>query len=476
MAAMTDTAQKRTFVLELNEVNLNLLSDLVTAGRLPAFNRLFQTHRLVPTLAREPYGKLEPWIQWVSAHSGLDQAGHGAFNLTDAQHADFDQVWDLLEDAGIPCGIVSPMNARRGRLKRGFFLPDPWSAERDVWPEELAPVDRFISERVNNHNINLERGSSKIAFAQTCLDIGIPPRALARLAWHYLRSRVDPATKWRLAAQFDRFVVEATLAMMRRRPVRHVSVFLNAVAHYQHHYRSRHNPGRWSRVAPGLFRHVNPLEKSNLKVEDDPVAYGFAVYDRILARVRQAAPDARILVVTALSQVPFEGYEGGRGFFLYRPYEHERLFETLGLGATRVVPLMSRDVMLYFADDAERARAVARLAAFRVGDEPVFAWTEEKGSRLFVKVAYTFAADATTRIERADGPPLVFEDWFKLITFKTGHHHPQGFVLCPPEMMPAADRFVDGLLPVERVFDMILDAHGVQAPERAPQPAALKAS
>jgi hypothetical protein len=472
----TPSERKRTFVLELNEVNLNLLSDLVTAGRLPAFNRLFQTHRLIPTMAREPYGKLEPWIQWVSAHSGLNQAQHGAFNLTDAQHAEFDQVWDLLEDAGIPCGVVSPMNARRGRLKRGFYMPDPWSAARDVYPDELAPIDRFVSERVNNHNISLEKGSSKGAFAQACLDLGLPPRALARLGWHYVRSRIDPRTKWRLAAQFDRFVVEVTLAMMRRRPVQHASVFLNGVAHYQHHYWSRHNPTRWARSAPGLFRHVNPLERENLKAEDDPIAYGFSVYDKIVARVRQAAPDARLLIVTALSQVPFEGYEGGRGFFLYRPYDHDKLFEHIGLGASRVVPLMSRDVMLYFPNEAARAAAVARLHAFRVGDEPVFAFTEESGNRLFVKVAYTFAADPFTRIDRADGPPMTFLDWFKLITFKTGHHHPQGFLLCPPDLMPRAEDLVDGQLPVERVFDLILSAHGVERlPAVRPVPA-LKAS
>ncbi len=466
MDRTTAAKPRQTFVLELNEVNFNVLSDLATAGRLPAFNRLFQTHSAIPTIAQESYAKLEPWIQWVSAHSGLTQAGHGAFNLTDAQHASFDQLWDVLEDAGIGCGIVSPMNARRGRLHKGFYLPDPWSVARDAYPEALAPIDQFVSERVNNHNISLEKGSSRAAFAEACLELGISPRGLARLGWHYLLSRIDPHRKWRLAAQFDRFVVEATLAMMRQRPVGHVSVFLNSVAHYQHHYWTRHNPQRWAQVAPDLFRQANPLDATVLRDEDDPITYGLMAYDRIVARIRRRLPDAQLFVMTALSQVPFDGYEGGRGFYLYRPYDHEALAKALDLDALRVVSLMSRDLMLYFKTDAARSRAMARLKACRIGTEPLFSFTEEPDSRLFVKVAYTFQADDNTLIEHGTEPPLPFAPLFKLITFKTGHHHPEGFLLCPPALAPSRDLLVDGRLPVERMFDVLLAAHGIAAPAR----------
>jgi hypothetical protein len=466
MDRATAAKANQTFVLELNEVNFSVLSDLATAGRLPAFNRLFQTHTVIPTIAQESYAKLEPWIQWVSAHSGLSQAGHGAFNLTDGQHANFDQLWDILEDAGIACGIVSPMNARRGRLHRGFYLPDPWSVTRDAYPDELAPIDRFVSERVNNHNISLEKGSSRAAFAEACLEVGISPRALARLGWHYLRSRLDARRKWRLAAQFDRFVVEATLAMMRQRPVGHVSVFLNAVAHYQHHYWTRHNPRRWAQAAPDLFRQANPLDQTVLHADDDPITYGLVIYDRILARIRRRLPEAQIFVMTALSQVPFDGYAGGRGFYLYRPFDHQALADALGLGATRVVSLMSRDLMLYFTDDAARSRAMARLKACVVGSEPVFFCAEETESRLFVKVAYTFPADTSTMIARGSEPALPFNAWFKLITFKTGHHHPEGFLICPPALAPSRSLLVEGRLPVEKVFDVLLAAHGLARPSQ----------
>ena len=422
---------KDVIVLEFNEVNADVLRRLAGRGELPHFKRLLENHALVRTTVSEDYAKLEPWIQWVTAHTGKSQAQHKAFNLSDVQHTRLRQVWDTLEARGIACGLVSPMNARRGELKKGFFIPDPWSVSKDTYPEALHPLYRFLMERVQSHNVSLERGGSKLSFALACVKAGVPLAALARLGAAYVRARIDKRNKWKLAAQLDRFLFELTLALRKRHRTAYTAVFMNAVAHYQHHYWTHHDPAYWGVRFPILFGKRNPVSQANLHPADDPMTYGLRTYDAVLGKAIDAAGVDSVMVVTGLSQVPFEGYEEGSGFYLYRPYDHQRLFSALGVQTTRISPLMSRDAMLYFADDEARDKACRILNSARVLGKPLFLCTEESDSRLFCKVSYSYDApdDAVVDADGVTPGSMRFSDFFLLITFKTGHHCPEGIII-----------------------------------------------
>lgn len=419
-------------VLELNEVNRQVLERMVARGELPNFARLMSSHAVVETVANEEYEKLEPWIQWVTAHTGKTQAEHKAFNLSDVEHTKLVQIWDVLEQKGIACGVVSPMNARRGALRKGFFIPDPWSTSKESYPEVAAGMYQFLAERVQSHNVTLEAGSSKLGFALSCLKVGVSVSAMARLAMGYVQSRLDKRNKWKLASELDRFLFELTLTLKRKFKTQYTSVFMNSVAHYQHHYWTSHEPGFWRENFPVLFKQRNPVSERNLQPGDDPVAFGMKAFDAIVGRAIDAVGADSVMVVTGLSQVPFEGYAKGAGFYLYRPVDHHKLFAALGVEIDRIAPLMSRDVMLYFKDERQRAAALAKLTTFKVNGQDLFLCTEESDNRLFCKVIYSFDVDENTVIE-GDGiqPGSVrFHDHLLLITFKTGHHSPNGTLIC----------------------------------------------
>ena len=127
-------------VLQLNEVSPVVLRRMIDAGKCPNFRRLQQTHVEIPTDAGEIYSNLEPWIQWVTIHTGLSQAQHKVFNLSDGRHTSFDQLWDQLEDSGIACGIVAPINSRRSRISQGLLRS-----------RSLVGQRRFLSRRTRYH-------------------------------------------------------------------------------------------------------------------------------------------------------------------------------------------------------------------------------------------------------------------------------------------------------------------------------------
>ena len=449
-------------LLEFNEISQGVLRNLVAAGQLPHFKRLIDHGQMATTTVDESYQNLEPWIQWVTAHTGKTQREHKAFNLSDVQHTGLQQIWDVLEARGIACGLVSPMNARRGKLSKGFFVPDPWSVSADSYPPALDPIYRFIAERVQQHNISLEQGSSKLGFLKACLAGGVPPTALLRLGAAYLAAKLDPKKKWRLVVALDRFLWDITRALRHKRGTRFTAVFMNGVAHYQHHYWTEHRQGHWQRDYPVLFSKRNPVSERNLHPGDDPITYGLKCYDRIVGDAIQAAGIDAVVVLTGLSQVPFEGYAGETGFYLYRPTDHDKLFAALGLPCNRIAPLMSRDAMLYFDNHSQRQQALAILESAKLDGRAVFHFTEETDLRIFVKVIYSHdVAPGAQVVATGLQQPLSWSDHFTLITFKTGHHHPEGTVIASKASLRGLVA-ADGRMPLSRIPALVFQSLDLQ--------------
>ena len=87
-------------LLELNEVNFDFVRRYVARGQLPALAQMIARHGLAETVSEDKYEELEPWIQWVSAHTGLTFAEHKVFRLGDIVQHEHEQIWEKLEAGG----------------------------------------------------------------------------------------------------------------------------------------------------------------------------------------------------------------------------------------------------------------------------------------------------------------------------------------------------------------------------------------
>ena len=457
---------KDVIALEFNELNVEVLKRMMAAGKLPHFRRLLQTNPLLTTRAEESYANLEPWIQWVTVHTGKTQSEHGAFNLSDVQHSNMLQVWDLLAQQGVRCGVVSPMNARRGSFDAGFFIPDPWSTSNDAFPVRLHSVYQFLKQRVQLHNFSLEEGASRVSFALELLRLGMPVRFVTDVAMAYVASRLDPKRKWRLAAELDRFLWRLTKVLRREFKTSFTSVFLNSVAHYQHHYWTSHDVGHWAPRYPALFSKVNPMSETNLHAGDDPIALGLEVYDDIVGEALAEVGPEGLIIMTGLSQVPFDGQSDGKphaqGFYLYRPRDHGGMLQALGIEHRRVAPLMSRDMMVYFDTEAQRDLAFKALNTVTVNNQALFSCSIESDRRLFCKVQFSDEAAPGAPIHLAGHVlrGITFGVLFKLITFKTGHHHADGFVIAPRHALGGLAS--DGVVPLVSLTEVMFRMAGLR--------------
>lgn len=453
-------------VLELNEVNPEVLLRQVAAGRLPNFQALLQHHGMVTTEVDEQGEHLEPWIQWVTAHTGLERVEHGAVHLSDSQHRAQRQLWDTLAEAGVSCGVVSPMNATSLGFSGQFFIPDPWSTRNATYPSSLTPIHRFIAGRVHDHHVSTRAGIGAFDFLRALRRAGVGMPALSALALTQLRAMVDARARWRVPAALDALLWQLTRALRQRHRTQYTSVFLNAMAHYQHHYWTAHEPAHWSVRHPGMFAQPNAMAQVRLRDGDDPLAHALAVYDRIVGEAVAEAGRDGVMVMTGLSQVPFEGDEHGEGFCLYRPLDHRRLMAALGLGHAEVAPLMSRDMMLHGLSHAQQAEAAQLLSGVQLNGRRLLACSHEDGGRLFCKVDYTVAARPDDQVSWSAGGQthhLRFGDHFHLITFKTGGHHPHGFLLASPVWTEGW--LQRGVLPLSSFPSLVAQGMGVSAPK-----------
>ncbi len=442
---------KRVIQLELNEVSKVLLDELVGNGELPNFRRVVQDWEYGETVSESRYEWLEPWIQWVTVHTGKSYEEHRISHLGDSNLLSHPQIWETLEDNGIESCIFGCMNARRGRATGGMFLPDPWAKVNETYPAHLAALWEFLSTRVQAHATRGPKVPLRKGLAAS-LRLGVPIPFLAAVACQIARQKIEPHSAWRLASLFDEYLAHMFTSVVERCDYGFNALFLNCVAHYQHHFWRRRQP---SHFAPHV---VAPDCGPN----DDPVRHGLRAYDRILGRILQpldGRDDTLVLIVTGLSQVPYTEEESRGGMHYYRLNDHKRFVEKLGLSASRVHPLMSRDWQIGADSPAEMAALMASLAGVTVDGEPLFRVREGQTGYLFIETSCTKALPATSLILDRSGRTIGrFHDLVSSTAIKSGAHSTTGSVWASrPGFLPKPGR----PFPLGQVRDVPLKALGV---------------
>lgn len=136
----------RTIVLEFNELSPQLLDRFIEQEHLPNFRRFRDSAMVAVTDAEETAPNLEPWIQWVTVHTGLSFAEHGCFNLNEGSDLTAPRLWDLVSRADQTNWICGSMNAAVQPGFRGCFLPDPWATSAEPVPLNMSGPTLVWSE------------------------------------------------------------------------------------------------------------------------------------------------------------------------------------------------------------------------------------------------------------------------------------------------------------------------------------------
>ncbi|MGH9659746.1 MAG: hypothetical protein ACRD96_14450, partial [Bryobacteraceae bacterium] len=192
-------------MLEFNELCPNLMDQFISEGRLPHFAKLKSESHVHTTVADEEAPYLEPWIQWVTVHTGLPYSGHKCFDLGDGAKLDVPRIWDLLGQRGDKVWICGSMNASFQKPIRGFILPDPWSTGIQPYPDgEFTDYVDFVRANVQEHTRESTAAgkAAQLRFLAFMVRHGMSMDTVSSIVKQLIRER-SGSDYWKRAAILD---------------------------------------------------------------------------------------------------------------------------------------------------------------------------------------------------------------------------------------------------------------------------------
>ena len=423
----TAIAPRKVLLLEINEITWTILDPLLKAGKLPAFARVLNEGvRSAPeAIERPPH--LDPWISWVTLHTGVDRSVHGAAILgQDDIHAK--RTWDYVVDAGKSIGIFGSISAYPPRPVPGFMVPGPFSPTSDTYPAFLSPA-LDLNRRYTQVHLKTEEQGGLLEMAERVRDLvslGLQPSTILKVAEQLAREKIDPQSHWRRVGLQPQINFDFFKGLYTKYRPDFATWHTGHCAHYMHHY--------WRAWDDSQFKHpASPAEKKHF---GGAIEYGYKLADDLLGRFMDMADDRTVIAVASgLGMQPYVMDLYPKGKINLRMKSPRQILEIVGArGVTEVVPAMTPqwNIRIPRAEDRAQAKELLEKAYSTGNVRPHTFHVAETGELLTVTPIAIAKTDAEVRYFFPDAPNAKaggysLDDLFAADqpTPKEAMHHPQ---------------------------------------------------
>ncbi|MFK8020313.1 MAG: alkaline phosphatase family protein [Pseudomonadales bacterium] len=437
--------------LEFNELCPPLMERFIAAGELPNFKALRDQSHTYITDAEERNETLEPWIQWITVHTGLSFEEHGIFNLGDAHKMTVPSVWDMLSAEEYKVWICGSMNMKYEQPINGRVLPDAWSNQNTPSSPELSTLCNFVRQSVQEHSND-----------HAPMSLGDYVKVLGFLVSHglsfatvkdiaaQLSNELRGRDSWKRAVILDKLLWDVFAHYHRKDRPHYATFFSNSVAHFQHKF--------WRNMEPELFE-LKPSDEEQRRYKN-AILFAYKETDKLVGKAMKLADqDTSIVFASALSQQPYLAADGEGGKHFYRPKDFTQFVAGVGLrGVREVAPVMSEEFHVYFESEKLAEAGLKDLLALTVNGRPLMKARREAaevfaGCTIFSDIEQGAVLDA-------NGVSLGFFDLFyQADSIKSGMHHPDGMLwVCGPSRQHSVS---EEKLPLRSIAPAILEHFGV---------------
>ncbi|HEY7798707.1 MAG TPA: hypothetical protein VIA80_08100 [Hyphomonadaceae bacterium] len=443
-------------MMELNELCPPIIERMMAAGKLPNFKRLHAKSDVHVTWTDDP--DLEPWVQWVTLHTGRTQDVHGAKELDEGHRIKLPRVWDRLSEQGHTSLVFSSMNSAAMPSDKVFLVPDPWSTRVEASDPAWKPFHNFISFNVTEHANKRARPDRKttLAFVRFMVSRGLSLATVMKAVRQLASERTSSAdVKWGRALILDLMMWDVFEKEYQKRKPDFATFFANSTAYLQHRY--------WRHMEPEVYQ-VKPSAEE-MAAYGDAVETSYRHMDGLLGRaMRLVGPRGRIVFATALSQEANLRYEHIGGKFVYRPHSFEELNAFMGGPKATFEPVMTHQAWasLDSAADADRFERV--LSQMQSNGVSVFDWRRSE-NRIFFWCKFISKVDADLVVTNAEtGVRKDFAELFgSLGQVNNSQHNRNGCFWV--QRTDGAGKVHDAKLPLEQAMPLLLSMFGGVAPE-----------
>ncbi len=453
---------RKLIVLELNELTPSLMDRFIELGHLPNFKTLKDRSLCFISDAQENPPALEPWIQWVSIHTGLPFAEHAVFNLGQGENFKAPRIWDRVAENGGRCFVLASMNAHfNSKYKDQIALiPDPWALNLTPNPiDKYKAFFNFIRSYVQEYTNKSTPLHTRdyINFFTFMAASGLSGETIKK-TFVQLISEKTGSPKWQRAAILDRLLWDVFRHEWRKTQPDYASLFLNSTAHLQHYY--------WRDFEPEKFS----LKSDQTTGASNAILFGYKSMDKIVGEcLAMIDKNTSVALVTALGQQPMSKYDDQGGKLVFKIRNVDNLLCFAGYrGPYQYKPVMAEQFHLVFENREEAERAFERIDCLEIGSEKLMDLRVE-GHTIFGGCALIQEPIKETAISsKFTNEQLPFSALFYPVDcIKSGMHHPDGiFWLSGPGIK---QRIEGGRIPITEIQEYLLNAIGMRGDDQRDQ-------
>jgi hypothetical protein len=332
---------------------------MLAKGKLPNFARVMREGAWGQPEALERYPHLDPWVTWVTLHTGVDRSVHGATVLEQDQATiKAKRTWDYAIEAGKSVGIFGSISASV-RPVPGFVVPGPFAPNDDTFPAFLRPIQALNRSATRAHN-KIEGEASLANLAKQGVELfkfGLRPQTCARAVQELARERMNKKLYWRRASLQPLVNADFFTYLYGKYQPEFATWHSNHAAHYMHHY--------WRAYDDSKF--LTPASAEEKKHHGPAVEYGYEICDQLLGRfMSMVDSDTVVAVASSMGQKPYVKDDFPKGRFAVRFKDMSRLLDIFGAkGVAGIVHVMTPQVNVKIPDDIERRRVMELCARAR---------------------------------------------------------------------------------------------------------------
>ncbi len=156
---MKNEKVKNLVVFEINECDFNFFLKGSTKYNYPNIKNFFKNRRVINTFTEDKVEgyNLDPWVQWVSVHTGKKSSHHKVFRIGQKLDKKINQIWENFKKKNIRFTLWGLFNSNlRDSKNIDVFFPDPWSFTQKAYPNKFnnfLKLPRYYA--LNYPNINI---------------------------------------------------------------------------------------------------------------------------------------------------------------------------------------------------------------------------------------------------------------------------------------------------------------------------------
>ncbi|GEM_PF-5840315 len=395
-------------LIELNEFNFEILehgAKKYGSSNILSLLKGSHSETQCPEVDSTGESLLEPWIQWVSVHNGVEATEHSVRQFCEDEWQPNQQLWCQVKSLGINSSVWNGFNTQPGKAK--VYLPIAWSHPQSPIPSSLNPYFQLLQYSATTYtNMNILKLIGLFVKLQWFL------MTLSGLRWKFtidlfhLMIGLVRTPKMFVAAGY----LELVGARIWKRYSKSHSCKLNIIcihlmAHLQHNY-------------------LADLSK----VESDPIwKEGFFWLDRIIGVILDSDSESSATVLlNGMSQVHHKS--AGTNNYVYKLLDPRAFLADLGIFPLEIYPHMTAEQTLVFDSKKEQQKAIEILTSAKLNTEAAFVIKEYKGNRLFFRLASHAKIDPNENISFG-ARQLPFKKYYYNFGVETGSHTPKGVAI-----------------------------------------------